>query len=163
MSTLEMSVASTGPSTNGNQKPVQPLAYAMYNRPIMPKSNASSVCSKWDPHARICICMQQNEVGGGGSVYLGGSHFHATVDAAEDFIMLLKAGSLCSRQAEAGSGAGGYSEVGRLDGGGGGGGGEVGEGGALHLLHAVVTTVVVVVILHGTNAACLQLQSVTSC
>ncbi len=93
--------------------------------------------------------------GRGGGGYLGGAHIHATVEAAEDLLMLLEMASLGSRHAEAGSDAGG------LEGGGGGGGGQVGEGGALHLLHAVVTTVVVVH-LHGTNPACLHLQSVTS-
>ncbi len=83
----------------------------------------------------------------GGSGYLGGPHIHATVEAAEDLLMLLQAGSLGSRHAKAAGGGGGPSEAGGLDGvdgGGGGGGGEVGGGGALHLLHAIVPTVIVV-------------------
>ena len=63
----------------------------------------------------------------GGSRYLGGAQLHATVDAAEDLLMLLESGSLC-RHAEAGGGGGGPSEAGGLDRGGGGGGGEVGGG-----------------------------------
>ena len=99
--------------------------------------------------------MQQHEVGGSG--YLGGAHIHATVDAAEHIIMLLQAGGLSSRRAEAGIGAGGPDEAGGLGGGGSGGGGQVGGGGALHLLHAVVTTLVMVEKLDGSNPACLHL------
>jgi len=97
----------------------------------------------------------------GVSGYLGGAQVNATVDAAEDLIMLLEVANLGSSHAEAGSGGGGPSEAGGLVEGGGGGGGEVGEGGALHLLHAVVTTVVVVVKLHGRNPACLHLYIIT--
>ncbi len=89
----------------------------------------------------------------GGSGYLGGAHFQAAVDAAEDILMLLEPAGLGSSHAEAGSGAGGHREAGGLVGGGGGGGGEVGGGGALHLLHAVVT-MVVMVHLRGSNPAC---------
>ncbi len=100
---------------------------------------------------------ERDEVGGG-SGYLGGAQVHATVDAAEDLLMLLEPGALGSSHAEAAGGGGGPSEAGGLVGGGGGGGGEVGEGGALHLVHAIVTTVVVVVKLHGRNLACLHLH-----
>ncbi len=97
---------------------------------------------------------ERAEVGGSG--YLGGAHIHATVDAAKDIIVLLEAGSLGSRHAEAARVGGRHSEAGGLGGGGGGSGGQVGEGGALHLLHAIVPTVVVVN-LHGRNPACLHL------
>jgi hypothetical protein len=96
-----------------------------------------------------------------GRGHLGRAHIHAAVDAAEDLLMLLEVANLGSSHAEAASIGGGPSEAGGLDGGGGGGGGEVGEGGALHLLHAVVPTPVMD--FHGTNPACLHLQSVTSC
>ncbi len=98
-----------------------------------------------------------------GSGYLGGAHIHATVDAAKDIIVLLEAGSLGSRHAEAARVGGGHSEAGGLGGGGGGGGGQVGEGGALHLLHAIVPTVVMKMNLHGRNPACLHLQVNDKC
>jgi len=99
---------------------------------------------------------ETDEVGGGGSGYLGGAQLHAAVEAAEHLLMLLEPAGLGSSHAEAAGGAGGPSEAGGLVGGGGGGGGQVGGGGALHLLHAVVTTVIVVhhVNLHGRNSAC---------
>ena len=88
--------------------------------------------------------------------YLGGAQLHATVEVAEDLLMLLKAPCLGSSHAEAGRTRGGPSEAGGLDGGGGGGGGEVGGGGALHLLHAIVPTVVMVDF-QSRDSACLHL------
>ena len=106
-----------------------------------------------NPHLQL-----YNKTRWGGRGYLGGAQVHATVDAAEDFLVLLEAAGLASSHAEATSVAGRRHEAGGLEGGGGGGGGEVGGGGALHLLHAVVPTVVMVRSLHGTNPACLHLQ-----
>ena len=78
-----------------------------------------------NPHLQL-----YNKTRWGGRGYLGGAQVHATVDAAEDFLVLLEAAGLASSHAEATSVAGRRHEAGGLEGGGGGGGGEVGGGGS---------------------------------